>query len=138
MCCSPPVLFHGREPTKSLDLRFNNFLIERFSPDSEYVFGIQDSKMFLRMKFEDTELEHTELYNMYRAYYDYKDEAKLLAPFSYCLLLNSKLMIQSDFASKSFPSWLPLYRVENILTNSNYLVQKIGTSYTRLVHHTRL
>ena len=35
--CSPTVLFHGGEPIKPLDLRFNNTLIERFSPNSEYV-----------------------------------------------------------------------------------------------------
>ena len=41
--CSPTVLFHGREPIKPLDLRFNNTLIERFSPNSEYVIALQDA-----------------------------------------------------------------------------------------------
>ena len=40
--CSPTVLFHGGEPMKPLDLRFNNTLIERFSPNSEYVIALQD------------------------------------------------------------------------------------------------
>ena len=133
--CSPTVLFHGREPIKPLDRRFNNSLIERFSPKSEYVFAIRDA---LRKKFGDTKLKLTEMCNKYRAYYDYKAEAKLLAPFSYCLLVNPKLMNQSDFASKSLPIWLPLYRVEKSLTNSNYIIRKVGTSYTQLVHRIRL
>ena len=41
--CSPTVLFHGREPIKPLDPRFNNIMIERFSPISEYVIALQDA-----------------------------------------------------------------------------------------------
>ena len=87
--CSPTVLFHGREPIKPLDLRFNNTLIERFSPNSEYVIALQDA---LNKKFSETKFKLTEMYNKYRAYYDCKAEAKPLALFSYCLLLNPKLM----------------------------------------------
>ena len=71
------------------------------------------------------------MYNKHRAYYDCKAEAKPLALFSYCLLFNPKLMTQSDFASKSLPIWLPLYRIEKILTNSNYIIRKVGTNYTQ-------
>ena len=37
----------------------------------------------------------------------------------------------SDFASKSLPVRLPLYRVEKILTISNYIVRKVGRNYTQ-------
>ena len=47
-------------------------------------------------------------------------------------------MTQSDFASKSMPIWLPLYRIEKILTNSNYIIRKVGTNYTQRVHRNRL
>ena len=47
-------------------------------------------------------------------------------------------MTQSDFASKSLPIWLPLYRIEKILTNSNYIIRKVGTNYTQCVHRIRL
>ena len=78
------------------------------------------------------------MYNKYRAYYDCKAEAKPLALFSYCLLLNPKLMTQSDFASKSLPIWLPLYRIEKILIISNYVIRRVGTNYTQCVHRIRL
>ena len=58
--------------------------------------------------------------------------------FSYCLLLNPRLTTQSDFASKSLPIWLPLYRVEKILTNSSNIVRKVRTNYTQCVHRIRL
>ena len=110
-------------------------MIDRFSPNSEYVIALQDA---MNKKFSETEFKLTEMYNKYRAYYDCKAEAKPLALFSYCLLLNPKLMTQSDFASKSLPIWLPLYRIEKTLTNSNYIIRKVGTNYTQCVHRIRL
>ena len=133
--CSPTVLFHGREPIKPLDLRFNNTLIERFSPNSQFVIALQDA---MNKKFSETKFKLTEMYNKYRAYYDCNAEAKPLALFSYFLLLNPKLMTQSDFASNSLPIWLPLYRIEKILTISNYIIRKVGTNYTQCVHRIRL
>ena len=132
--CSPTVLFHGREPIKPLDLRFNHTLIERISLNSEYVIAVQDT---MNKNFSGTKFKLTEMHNKNRAYYDCKAEAKPLALFSYCLLLNPKLMTQSDFASKLLPIRLPLYRFEKILTNSNYIIRKIGTTYTQFVHRIR-
>ena len=56
----------------------------------------------------------------------------------YCLSLNPSLLTQSDFAAKSTTIWLSLYRVEEILTNSIYLIRKVGTPYTQCVHRIRL
>ena len=36
------------------------------------------------------------------------------------------------------PIWLPLYRIEKILTNSIYIFRKVGTNYTQCVHRIRL
>ena len=93
--CSPTVLFQEHEPMKPLDLRFNNTLIERFSPNSEYLIALQDAK---KKTFFGTKVKLTEAYKKYRAYYDCKAEAKLLALFPHCVLPNPKLMTQSDFA----------------------------------------
>ena len=131
--CSPTVPFHGRELIKPLELRFNDVVIERFFPNSESVFALQDA---MNKNFSETKLKLTERYNKYRAYYDCKVETKLLA--LYCLLLNPKLMTQSDFACKSLPAWLPLCCIGKILTNSDYIIRKVGTNYTQCVHRIRL
>ena len=34
--------------------------------------------------------------------------------------------------------WLPLCRVEKKLTNSNYIIRKVGTHFTQCVHRIRL
>ena len=91
------------------------------------------------MDFSATNFQRTDMYNKYRAYFDYEIEAKPVALFSPCLLLSPKLMMtQSDFASESLPIWLPVYRVAKILTNSNYIVRQLGTNYTQCVQRIRL
>ena len=126
--CSPTVLFHGCEPMKPLDLLFNNTLLERFSPKSEYVITLRDA---VNKKISGAKFKLTEMYNKNRANCDCKAEAELLALLSYCLLLNTKVTKQSDFASKSLPIRLPLYRIDESLTNSIYIIRKVGTNYTQ-------
>ena len=92
----------------------------------------------MNKKFSETKFKLTEMYNTYRAYFEWTAEPKPLTLFSYCLLLNPKLMTQSDFASKSLPIWLPLYCIEKISTNSHYIIRKVGTNYTQCVHRIRL
>ena len=40
--------------------------------------------------------------------------------------------------NKAIQVWIPLYRVEKVLTNSNYIVRKVGTNFTQCVHRIRL
>ena len=47
-------------------------------------------------------------------------------------------MNQSDFGSKSMHVWLPPYRVERVLTHSNYIIRKVGTNFTQCIHRIRL
>ena len=61
-------------------------------------------------------------YYQYRQYYDRKAAAHPLKKLSFCLLLNPKLVKSTDQMGKSLQKWLPLYRVEQVLTNSNYIV----------------
>ena len=132
---SPTALFHGRKPLKPLDFRFSNSLLERAQPTTDYVLALQDAML---QKFSEAKSKLTDKYNRYRAYYDYKAEAQPLKQFSFCLLLNPKLMTQSDFSNTFLSFWLPLYRVEQVLTISNYISRKVGTNYTQFVHRIRL
>ena len=77
-------------------------------------------------------------YNKYRHFYDRKANAAPLTKHRYCLLLNPKLSNVNDHMGKSLAKWLPLYRMEQVLTNSNYIVRKVGTNYTQCVHRIRL
>ena len=133
--CCPSSIFHGREPTKPLDLRFSTKAMESVTAESDFVTAMQDAML---EKFKETKKNLISSYHKYRGYYDQKALAQPLTVESFCLLLNPLLTTQSDFGSKSMQVWIPLYRVEKVLTNSNYIIRKVGTNYTQCVHRIRL
>ena len=133
--CTPSSLFHGREPIKPIDLRFRSHSLAQKELTSDYLVDLQDS---LLETFSHTRTRLLDAYHKYRNYYDKKAAAKPLVLHEYCLLLNPSLTTQSDFAAKSTTIWLSLYRVEKVLTKSNYLIRKVGTPYTQCVHRIRL
>ena len=133
--CSPTLVFHGREPHKPLDVRFNIKAIQAAMPSSDFLVTLQDA---MTQQFSRVKEKLVTMYHKYRSYYDDKAEAKPLELFSYCLLLNPRLVNQSDLSHKAVQIWLPLYRVEKVLTNSNYLIRKVGTPFTQCVHRIRL
>ena len=129
--CPPTLLFHGRQPTKPLDLRFNNLTVKKAQPTQDFLQQSQDRMNTLFAGARDNSIV---AYNKYRRFYDKKALSKPLALYSYCLLMNPKISSTKDFAAKSVTKWLPLYRVEQVLTNSNYIVRKVNTNDTQLVH----
>ena len=40
--------------------------------------------------------------------------------------------------NKQQTRWIPLFRVEKVLTNANYIVRKVNTNFTQCVHRVRL
>ena len=133
--CCPSTIFRGREPIKPLDLRFLTKALEIATADADFVTALQDAML---KKFKETKDNIVSSYHRYRGYYDQKALAQPLVLHSFCLLLNPLLTNQSDNRNKSLQVWLPLYRVEKVLTNSNYIVRKVGTNHTQCVHRIRL
>ena len=74
----------------------------------------------------------------YKKYYDNQAQAHPLKIHTYCLLLNPKLDTQKQPMNKMLPKWLALYRVEQKMSNENYLVREVGTNHTQIVHRIRL
>ena len=133
--CTPTSLFHEREPIKPIDLSFRSHTLAEKELTSDLLVDLQDS---LRQKISHTKSRLLDAYHKYRTYYDKKTAAKPLVQKQYCLLLNPSLMTQSDFAAKSCTIWLSLYKIEKVLTKSNYLIRKISTPCTQCVHRIRL
>ena len=73
-------------------------------------------------------------YHQNRKYYDRKCAATPLELHSYCLILDTKVTNPNTSFEKQRSKWLPLYRVEKVLTHSNYIVRKVATNHTSLVH----
>ena len=89
-------------------------------------------------KFSNAKESLAKSFPRHRRYYDQKARANPLKVQTYCLLLNPKLTEQSAFSPKLIQKWLALYRIEKGLTDSNYLIRKMGTNFTQIVHRIRL
>ena len=133
--CTLTFLLHGRQPHSQLDLRFDNKLLQTLETRYEFTSTLQDKMNEVFSLARDATIT---TYNKYRHFYDRKASAAPLKNYSFCLLLNPKLSNTNDHMGKSLTKWLPLYRVESVLTNSNYIVRKVGTYYTQCVHRIRL
>ena len=92
----------------------------------------------MMQKFGENKEKLTTAYLKYKKYYDQKASAKPIPEKSFCLLLNPKLLEQSKVIASQVQKWLPLYRVEKVLTDSNYIIRKVNTNYTQCVHRIRL
>ena len=125
----PTTLFHGREPVKSLDLRFSTRAVQAVEVNSDYVSQLQDAML---RKFGENKQRLLDSYQVYRSYYDQKAEAHSLKLHSHCLLLYPRLTWQNVYTQEAIQTWLPLYRV--VLTNSNYIIRKTRKYYTQCVH----
>ena len=133
--CTPSDLFHGRPPITPLDLRFQNAKMRTLPANFEVLRELQDADT---ASFENAKESMISAYHNYRQYYDRKANATPLALHSYCLILDPKSVTQSDPLSKGKLKWIPLYRIEKVLTNSNYIVRKVGTQETLCLHRMRL
>ena len=133
--CTPTFLFHGRQPHSQLDLRFDKKLLQTLETRYEFTSTLQDKMNEVFSLARDATIT---AYNKYRHFYDQKASAAPLKKHSFCLLLNPNLSNTNHHMGKSLTKWLFLYRVESVLTNSNYIVRKVGTNYTQCVHRIRL
>ena len=73
-------------------------------------------------------------YNKFCHFHDIKASALPSKKHQFCLLLNPRLTTVSDPIGKSLTKWLPLYRVETVLTTSNYIIRKVGKNNTQCIH----
>ena len=133
--CAPTMLFHGHDPNTPLDLRYGPARNRRPVTHSKYLTEVSDRMAELHANAKENTIE---AYLRFRRYYDKKAKAEPLRLHEYCLLLNPKLTTQNMFAGKNSTKWLALFRVEKVLTNTNYIVRRVGTWYTQLVHRIRL
>ena len=94
---------------------------------------------------EQTEMIHQDVrkntmqaYIKYKAYYDKKANASKLKEADYLNILQPKADHQgSKILFREF-RWIGQYVIEKALPNNNYLVRKIGTNKTQVLHRMRM
>ena len=133
--CEPSRVFHGRIPYKIHDLKMGIRPQKIPSPDSKIA---QDVREQTEMIFQDVRRNAMQTYIKYKAYYDKKAIASKLKQSDCVYILQPK----ADHEGRKFPCtdfwWIGPYIIEKGLPDNNYLVLKIGTNKTQILHRMRL
>ena len=133
--CEPSRVFHGRVPHIILDhklgLRFN----PNIAPTTDFA-----EKLLRRTKilYDKTKKNVIQSYIEYKRYYDKKAKASPLKEKDYCFIHQPKADHQgSQIPFRGF-RWIGPYLVEKVLPNNNYIVRKLNTNKTQILHRIRL
>ena len=133
--CEPSRVFHGRMPDNILDLKIGIRPQKIPSPNSE---SAQDVLEQTEAIFQDVRRNAMQAYIKYKAYYVTKANASKLKRSDYVYILQPK----ADHQGSKIPCtdfwWIGPYIIEKVLTNNNYVVRKIGTNITQILHRMRL
>ena len=131
--CEPSRVFHGRFPHNILDhklgLRFN----PNTAPTTDFA---EELLRRTKILFDKTKKNVMQSYIKYKKYYDKK--AKALKEKDYRLILQPKADHQrSKIPFRDF-RWIGPYLVKKVLPNNNYIVRKLNTNKTQILHRIRL
>ena len=88
--------------------------------------------------FRDVRKNAMQPYIKYKAYYGGKANASKLKQANYVFILQPKADHQGSKNPFTDFRWIGPYNIEKVLPNNNYLVRKIGTNKTQIVHRMRL
>ena len=133
--CEPSRVFHGRIAYNILDLKLGIRPQQQPIPISQIA---QDALDQTEMIHQDVRKNAMQAYIKYKAYYDKKANTSKLEEADYVYILQPK----ADHNGSKIPftklRWIGSYNIEKILPNNNYLVRKIGTNKTQVLHRMRM
>ena len=133
--CEPSRVFHGRVPHNILDqklgLRFN----PNITPTTSFA---EELLRRTKLLYDKTKKNVMQSYIKYKRYYHKKAKASPLKEKDYFFILQPKADHQGS--KIPFPDfrWIGPYLVEKILPNNNYIVRKLNTNKTQILHRIRL
>ena len=133
--CEPSRVFHGRIPHNILDYQLGYNPNPRYQPQTDIAEEVQRRMQIL---LDQTKKNIMQSYLRYKAYYDRKAKAAPLETTDYCYNLNPKADTQTTKIPFREFRWCGPYKVEKVLPNNNYIVRRLGTNKTQLLHRIRL
>ena len=133
--CEPSRVFHGRIPYNILDLKLGIRPQKIPAPDSEIAQDVLDQTETI---LQDVRRNAMQAYIKYKAYYDKKANATKLKQSDYVYILQPKADHQGSKIPFTDFRWIGAYIVEEVLPNNNYVVRKIGTNKTQILHRMKL
>ena len=105
------------------------------SPDSQIA---QDVLEQTEIIFQGVRKNAMQTYIKHKAYYDRKANASKLKQAECVYILQPKADHQGSEIPFTDFRWIGPYIIEKVLPNNNYLVRKIGTNKTQILHRMRL
>ena len=133
--CEPSRVFHGRVPYNVLDLKMGIRPQRIHTPNSQNAVDVLKQTEVI---FHDVRKNTMKAYIKYKAYYDRINNASKLKQQQYVYVPQPKADHQGSKIPFTEFRWIGSYIVENALPNNNYLVRKLGTNKTQVLHRMRL
>ena len=135
--CEPSRVFHGRIPHNVVDLKFG--LKQNQQPNPTTDIGeevVQKTRMIHMHESVSKHLLHS--YIRYKQYYDRKAAAHQLVANDYCYALHPQANTQGSQLPFREYLWTGPFVVVKTLPNNNYLIRKLQTNKTQILHRIRL
>ena len=133
--CEPSRVFHGRIPYNVLDLKVEIRPQQQPIPTSQIAQEVLEQT---EMIHQDVRKNIMQAYIKYKAYYDKKANASKPKEAEYVYILQPKADPQGSKIPFTEFRWVGPYIIEKVMPNNNYLVRKIGTNKTQVLHRMRM
>ena len=133
--CEPSKVFHGRIPFNVLDYKLWNNPNENFLPTTEFAEEVQPRTQILIVQ---TKKNFMQSYLKYKDYYDRKAKAAPVREKDYCFVLQPKVDSQASKIPFMEYRWIGPFVVLKVLSNDNYIMRRLNTNKTKILHCIRL
>ena len=133
--CEPTRVFHGRILYNILDHKLGNNPNEQVNPTTKFAEEIQNRTKIL---IDKTKQNIMQSYIKYKEHYDCKAKAAPLKENDYCFVLQPKADHQGSKIPFRDYRWVGPFIVQKVLPNENYIVRRINTNNTKILHRIRL
>ena len=133
--CEPTRVYHGRISYNILDHKLGNNPNEHINPTTE--FAEQAVHNWTNLLIDKTKQNITQSYIKYKEDYNRKAKAVPLKESDYCFVLQPK----ADHRGSKVPfrgyRWVLQFIVQKVLPNENYIVLRLNTNKTQILHRIR-
>ena len=133
--CEPSKVFHGRIPFNVIDHKLGNNPNKNFFPTTEFAEEVQQRTQIL---LDQTKKNIMQSYLKYKDYYDRKAKAAPLKEKDYCFVLQPKADNQASKIPFREYRWIGPFVVQTVLSNDNYIVRRLNTNKTQILHRIKL
>ena len=133
--CEPSKVFHGRIPYNVLDHKLGNNPNKNFLATTEFAEELQQKTQIL---IDQTIKNIMQSYLKYKEYYDRKAKAAPLQEKDLCFVLQPEADTQGSIIPLRDFGWTGPFVVQKVVPNSNYIVRRLNTNKTQILHRIRL